>query len=193
VTELDGGASNPPRNGEGDHAEPKAKDGGGVDSGGIRPSVSAVALPPPRSGEELKRVKHRTVGASDRDIGFARKLRRTMTLPEVILWQQLRRRPGGFRFRRQFPSLGYVLDFACLERRVAVEVDGEVHSMGDVPERDAIRDARLAQAGFETLRIAARDVLDNLEGVLTLILHHCENRPPHHPAAGPPPRSGEEL
>ena len=117
-----------------------------------------------------------------------------MTLPEVLLWQQLRKRPTGLRFRRQFPCLGYVIDFACLERRLAIEVDGEAHSMGTNPLRDRIRDDRLAVVGFQTLRIAARDVLDNLEGVMSHILTTCANRPLHHDAArrGPPPRSGEE-
>ena len=117
-----------------------------------------------------------------------------MTLPEVVLWQQLRRRPDGLRFRRQFPCCGYVADFACLERRLAIEVDGEAHSMGNNPARDARRDTVLADAGFATLRIAARDVLDNLDGVITLILATCASRPFHHDAArrGPPPRSGED-
>ena len=66
--------------------------------------------------------------------------------------------------------------------------------MGDRALRDLKRDKLLAQAGFNTLRIAARDVLDNLEGVLTRILTNCGNRPLHHDAArrGPPPRSGED-
>ena len=128
------------------------------------------------------------------NIRFARKLRRTMTLPEVVLWQRLRARPRGLRFRRQFPFDGYVIDFACLERRLAVEIDGEAHSMGDRPFRDAERDAFLASNGFSVLRIAAREVLDNLEGTMALVLHACENRPLHHSAApsGPPPRSWEE-
>jgi very-short-patch-repair endonuclease len=118
-----------------------------------------------------------------------------MTLPEVLLWQLLRKRPAGLKFRKQFPFRGFVVDFACLGRRLAIEIDGEVHSMGDIPQKDARRDALLAEAGFETLRIAAKDVLNNLEGVLTLILHTCENRPLHHDASrrGPPPRSGEDL
>ena len=159
----------PPRNGEGDHPQ----DGGGAD---------------------LRRASHRTVGAAADNVRFARGLRRTMTLPEVLLWQQLRGRRGAFRFRRQFPCNGFVLDFACLERRLAIEVDGEAHSMGDRPKQDALRTARLAELGFDTLRIPAREVLDNLQGVLTLILDRCENRPLHHAASrrSPPPRSGEE-
>jgi very-short-patch-repair endonuclease len=117
-----------------------------------------------------------------------------MSLPEVVLWQQLRKRPEGLRFRRQFPCCGYVVDFACLERRLAIEVDGEAHSMGNNPERDDLRDSRLTGAGFEMLRIAARDVLGNLDDVLTHILTTCESRPLHHSAVlnGPPPRSGED-
>ena len=86
------------------------------------------------------------------------------------------------------------MDFACLERRLAIEVDGEAHSMGNNPERDQIRDRRLEGMGFQMLRIAARDVLGNLEGVLTFISTTCAGRPLHHSAApsGPPPRSGED-
>ncbi|HEY6662993.1 MAG TPA: endonuclease domain-containing protein [Sphingomicrobium sp.] len=159
---------NPPRNGEGDHAQ----HGGGAE----------------------RRAHHRTVGASDANIRRARQLRRKLTLPEVVLWQHLRKRPDGLRFRRQFPFGGYVIDFACLKRRLAIEVDGEAHSMGNNPSRDLIRDRRLAEAGFETLRIAVRDVLDNLEGTMTYILAAGANRPLHHDAArrGPPPRSGED-
>ena len=165
---ADPSAPIPPRNGEGDHAQ----HGGGAD-----------------------RISHRTVGAAEDNVRFARVLRRKMTLPEVLLWQQLRQRPGGLRFRRQFPYQGHVVDFACLERRVAIEVDGEVHSRGDQPDRDSNRDAALANSGFATLRIAARDVLGDLDSVLSYILHQCENRPLHHgaPRRGPPPRSGEEF
>ena len=87
-----------------------------------------------------------------------------------------------------------MIDFACLERRLAIEVDGEAHSMGNNPKRDIIRDRRLSDGGFQTLRIAARDVLNNLDGVMTHVLTTCANRPLHHdaPRRGPPPRSGED-
>ncbi len=118
-----------------------------------------------------------------------------MSLPEVLLWQQLRKRSGGFRFRRQFPLDGYVRDFACLDRRLAIEVDGEAHSRGNRPARDEHRDQVLGGLGYATLRIPARDVLDNLDGVLNLIVVTCGERPLHHAAAqrGSPPRSGEDY
>jgi very-short-patch-repair endonuclease len=119
-----------------------------------------------------------------------------MSLPEVLLWRHLRKRPGGLKFRRQFPIGQITVDFACLERRLIVEVDGEGHSFGDQPRRDAARDAILNREGFRVMRIAARDVLKDMDAVLRFIVVSCgEVGPLHHEAArrGPPPRSGEDL
>ncbi len=132
----------------------------------------------------------RGTGAS---IGVARKLRRKMTLPEVLLWRELRQRPGGFKWRRQHPAGPFVLDFVCLEARLAVEVDGEAHDRGANPRRDEARDEWLMAEGYRTLRIPAREVLHDMEGAVAHILTHCQ--PLHHPpaAGGPPPRAGEDL
>ena len=117
-----------------------------------------------------------------------------MSLPEVLLWNALRQRPEGLKFRRQFPIGQITVDFACLERRLIIEVDGEGHSYGDQPRRDAARDAILRREGFRVIRIAARDVLKDLDALLCFIVASCsEVGPLHQPAAGPPPRSGEEL
>ena len=105
--------------------------------------------------------------AEKQTIKRARVLRRSLTLPEIILWDRLRkRRQDQARFRRQHPFGPYVLDFYCDQALLAVEVDGQVHDMGDNPARDARRDAWLAVQGIATLRILATDVLNNLEGVL---------------------------
>jgi len=126
----------------------------------------------------------------------ARQLRRQMSLPEVLLWQQLRRRAHGLKFRRQFPIGRVTVDFVCLERRIVIEVDGEGHSYGDRPQRDAARDALLHREGFRVVRIAARDVLRDLDAVLRFILATCSEVGPLHRSAalnGPPPRFGEDL
>jgi very-short-patch-repair endonuclease len=86
------------------------------------------------------------------------------------------------------------LDFACLASRLAVEVDGEAHERRDRSERDRRRDAYLRAQGFQILRLSARDVLKNMEGVIITIVGACDTRLPHHPSAapsGPPPRAGE--
>jgi very-short-patch-repair endonuclease len=119
----------------------------------------------------------------------ARQLRRKMSLPEVILWHWLRHRPDGIKFRRQHPSGPYVLDFFCSDARLAIEVDGEAHSRGNRPQRDAARDRWLRSAGIDTLRIPAVDLLNDADAVLTWIVAEAKARLPlHHPSGGPPPR-----
>lgn len=78
--------------------------------------------------------------ASPRIVECARKLRRVMTAPEVRLWQWLRGKPSGFKFRRQHPVGRFVLDFYCPAAQLVIEVDGEAHSRGDQPARDEARD-----------------------------------------------------
>ena len=95
----------------------------------------------------------------------ARVLRHAMTPPEVALWQALRSRQLNARFRRQHPIGPWIVDFYCTERRLALEVDGWSHNMGD-PARDGRRDADLARRGVRVLRFAASDVLTNLDGVV---------------------------
>ena len=136
----------------------------------------------------LKDIAPKAQSAATRN---ARKLRRKMTLPEVILWHWLRQRPDGLKFRRQHPTGPYVLDFFCSDARLAIEVDGEAHSRGNRPERDIGRDQWLAAAGIVTLRIPAVELLNDADAVLRLILAETTARLPlHHPAApaGPPPR-----
>ncbi|WP_380874349.1 endonuclease domain-containing protein [Sphingomonas sp. DBB INV C78] len=128
----------------------------------------------------------------------ARRLRREMTLPEVLLWTALRERPAGLKFRRQHPSGAYALDFFCSDARLAIEVDGEAHNLGARPIRDEARDNWLVAAGIATLRIPAAEVLKDLAAVLETIVATAQSRLPlHHPAApgGPPPRDklGEDL
>ncbi len=121
----------------------------------------------------------------------ARELRRTMSLPEVLVWRALRARPDGLKFRRQHPVGRYVLDFYCREAGLAIEIDGEAHDRGDRPDRDTRRDAALQSKGISTLRIAARDVLGDLDAVIRHIVAEAGARTPlHHPASpdGPPPR-----
>ena len=75
-------------------------------------------------------------------------------------------------------------------------MDGEGHRLGDRPKRDAARDALLRREGFRVMRIAARDVLHDLNAVRQFIVATCTEAGPHHHSAvlsGPPPRSGEEL
>ena len=86
----------------------------------------------------------------------ARRLRKTLTPQELGLWLRLKNRQlGGFRFRRQHPLGPYILDFYCADRRLAVEIDGEVHSQPDQIAHDRRRDAYFLDKGIDTLRLSA--------------------------------------
>lgn len=125
----------------------------------------------------------------------ARTLRRKLSLPEGLMWRELWKRPNGLKFRRQHPSGPYILDFFCNDARLAIEIDGDAHAMGNRPTADAKRDAWTAHAGIATLRIPARQVLADLDAAIRFIVDECTARLPlHHPAGGPPPpdKLGEE-
>ncbi len=157
--------------------------------------MSSAFSEPPRNGEgDHPQGGGGVLSASANAFRVAKRERRSGNLPEVLIWRELRNRPGGYKFRRQHPLGEVVLDFACLERRLAIEIDGVVHERGDRPERDLRRDAWLASRGFAMLRLPASYVLDNLDGAIAAIVDACDARLPlHHPAGSPPPRSGEVL
>lgn len=108
-------------------------------------------------------------------IDKARDLRRDMSLPEVQLWQALRgEKLGGLKFRRQHPIPPYVLDFYCAGVRLAVEIDGDSHD--GRAAQDARRDAFLLEQGIRTLRIPARDVLNDLPAVTAHIYREAKGQ-----------------
>ncbi|MBN1438879.1 MAG: DUF559 domain-containing protein [Anaerolineales bacterium] len=74
----------------------------------------------------IKRRKSRR-GTTPQTTQYAKHLRRTMTPAERLLWSRLRRKALGFHFRRQAPVGKYILDFYCVNAKLAVEVDGDVH------------------------------------------------------------------
>jgi very-short-patch-repair endonuclease len=100
----------------------------------------------------------------------ARMLRRTASLPEGLLWQVLRMRPGKLKFRFQHPFERCTVDFYCPAAALVIEVDGDSHSTGANPVVDAARDAWLARKGLRVLRFDAADVLRDVEAVVRSIL-----------------------
>ncbi len=122
----------------------------------------------------------------------ARKLRRRMSPPEVLLWDQLRGSRLGFKVRRQHPIGPYVADFFVRNANLVIEVDGNAHDFGDRPERDEVRNRYMEEHGYRVIRILASDVMRNLDGALKFIAEQVTN-PLHHPSDGPPPHAGEEL
>jgi very-short-patch-repair endonuclease len=102
-----------------------------------------------------------------RSIAKARELRKQLTPPEARLWTALRRCGlNGLRFRRQHPIGPFILDFFCPSARLAVEIDGATHTLGDSEAYDARRDLYLKRVGLTVLHIPAIHVRDSLDAVL---------------------------
>ena len=104
-----------------------------------------------------------------------RQLRQNMTPAERTLWQRLRgKRLGGYKFRRQQPFGGYVLDFICLEAKLVIEIDGGQHA--EQVAYDEARTRDLEVAGFTVLRFWNNEVLQQTEVVLAAIWQRLEKR-----------------
>ena len=102
----------------------------------------------------------------------ARALRRPMTPPEQKLWFRLRRNQiEGFKFKRQHPIGRFIVDFYCGSCRLVIELDGDTHV--EQQEYDAARTAWLEQQGCRVIRFCNRDVCNNTDGVLEVILRAC--------------------
>jgi very-short-patch-repair endonuclease len=77
-------------------------------------------------------------------------MRKVMT--DAELKERASRAPlMGLSFRRQFPIAGYIVDFACPEKKLVVEVDGSQHAEGDTVAGDEARSSRLEQDGWTVL------------------------------------------
>jgi very-short-patch-repair endonuclease len=106
----------------------------------------------------------------------ARRLRRDATDVERILWFALRDRLPGWKFRRQHPIGRRIVDFACPERKLAIELDGGQHALRE--EADERRSVELARRGYRVIRFWNNEVLENLDGVLETILGALSSDPP---------------
>ena len=84
------------------------------------------------------------------------------------MWRQLRaHRFRGWKFKRQQPMGSYIVDFACFEYRLVVEIDGGQHA--DNRRYDEERTRWLEAQGFRVLRFWNNDVLMNGDEVMDSI------------------------
>ncbi len=92
------------------------------------------------------------------------------TEAENALWQFLRdKNLNGIKFRRQHIIDKYIADFISLERKLIIEVDGNIHQLPENKENDRQRTERLSELGFEVIRFTNDEVLSNIDGVVSVI------------------------
>ena len=107
-------------------------------------------------------------------------LRKNQTKAEEILWNYLRTRPLGYKFRRQHPYFHYIFDFYCHSLKLVIEVDGSIHENEDVKLNDKIREELLQKDGMIILRINNDEIFYSLETVIEKIefqLNQLSNKP----------------
>ena len=98
---------------------------------------------------------------------IAKQLRKSMTDAEKILWFYLQKKQfHNLKFRRQQPIGNYIVDFACLEKNIIIELDGGQHNETHNIEYDAKRDEFLKSHGFKVIRIWNNEIFENIDGVL---------------------------
>ena len=102
----------------------------------------------------------------------ARRLRREATDAERLIWRAIRGSALGVAFRRQHVIGAYIVDFACVEARLVIEIDGGQHG----GEQDAVRDNALHAGGWRVLRYWNNEVSENLDGVLADITRALKAR-----------------
>ena len=101
---------------------------------------------------------------------LARQLRNKSTLPEVLLWLQLKgKQMKGYDFHRQKPIDNYIVDFFCHELMLAIEIDGESHSWEKAGANEDIRQSTIEYFGISFLRFDDKDVKQNMGFVLNTI------------------------
>jgi very-short-patch-repair endonuclease len=105
----------------------------------------------------------------------ARQLRRAATDVERHLWRYLRHgQLAGFKFRRQYPLAGYIVDFVCIPGRLVLELDGGQHL--DAMDYDAERTRVIGALGYRVLRFWNDDVLLRTDAVLEEVWRYLESR-----------------
>jgi len=102
-------------------------------------------------------------------------LRNNATEVEKILWNKLKNSQFGYKFRRQFSVRGCILDFYCPSKKLAIELDGEVHKYKVI--YDKYRDQFLEAMEIKVIHFANDQIINDLQNVIKKILD-CLLSPP---------------
>ena len=108
-------------------------------------------------------------GATPSVFRNAAKLRASMTETEIIIWDYLKTKPMGFKFRRQHPISGYVLDFYCHKLILSIEIDGGYHLQKEQKEKDLERTNYLKKLKISEMRYTNDQVLNDYETIIEAI------------------------
>lgn len=133
----------------------------------------------------------------------AKALRMKQTPAEKKLWEVLQKNQMlGLRFKRQHPVAHFIADFYCHPIKLSIEVDGSIHDLEEIREKDRNRTVALENLGIEVIRFTNDEIFNNFDAVTKTIETKCtyliEGLPtplppkgsPHKKLAGSPPSGG---
>ena len=103
---------------------------------------------------------------------FRQALRKEMPIYERLLWQKIRNRQLGIKFRRQFSIENFILDFYSYEAKLGIELDGDSHFLNnDTILKDKIRDETLLKKyKIKILRFKNNEIKESLEECVNKII-----------------------
>jgi very-short-patch-repair endonuclease len=102
-----------------------------------------------------------------------------MTPAEKCLWQRINNKQiKGYRFCRQKPLGGFIVDFYCVKAKLVIEVDGRIHLNREMRENDRNRDEYLKSLNLFVLRFTNNEIFTNIEEVVNIISNKIPLGPP---------------
>ncbi|MBM2814043.1 MAG: ATP-dependent helicase RecG [Ignavibacteria bacterium] len=104
---------------------------------------------------------------------FVKENRKEQTYAEQIIWENLRKKQLGVRFRRQHAIYQFIVDFICIEKKLIIEIDGDSHS--DKQDYDHERERILEGMGFKVLRFTNEEVTGNGNKVIEMIKENLKD------------------
>ncbi len=108
---------------------------------------------------------------------FAKNHRANPTQAESILWDCLKsKKLENYKFRRQHIIGKYITDFVCLKKRLVIEIDGLIHQLPEIKEKDEFRQSWLESIGFTVLRFTNDEVLADIDAVLNQVQKTLHNQ-----------------
>ena len=132
-------------------------------------------------GKEVETIREKYMTARPSIYGLLKELqqerKKQTTQAEQILWEVLRGKKLGFKFRRQHIIDDFIVDFVCLEKNLIIEVDGKYHNSNEQQEADDLRTEILNSYGYKVIRFKNKELIGSIDSVLRKITETLKSLP----------------
>jgi len=128
-----------------------------------------------RKEKEIQHQESMWKGAPESGFLKAKELRNNMTLPEKLLWEELKDNKFlGYKFRRQHPIGIYIVDFYAHKLKLVIEVDGQYHEKPEQENLDKERTIFIEFNGLKVIRFTNEEVLVHVKTVIQKIKNEID-------------------